>query len=224
MNPLNAACLLSELVDDVSDEGVTLSIESDPATLYAMESSLPDKSLSKLFNPSYVDLVPDRFFWIRGSSHNGDIVHVQACKLEDTGRSTLGDYLNMHLNRTYPSTQKNWHRCEALERIGGRCAYQGDNWLAESFRGNGVGTKLTQIGLLSCFLRWQPDFVYAFFEHPVFSKGLGCKFGYQNFEPVGQHFVRWLLPHDYVSWMSWKNMVTLIEMTAPRTGLEALQR
>lgn len=223
MNPFSASLLMSELLDEIHEAGITLSVRSDIDQLYAIEEDLTGKTLSPLFHPSKFDLVPDRVFWIQGINESGETVHVQASKLEDTGRSNLEDMLTAQLSRCFESDHP-MLPCEPLRQLNGLCAYHGDTWISKELRKNGYGPLLTKIGLLATYIRWQPDYIYAWFENPIMYGGFGVRSWYHNFARVGRHWRGWILPNEFFSWMSHADMVNLIELENPRTGLKQRPR
>ena len=223
MNPFNASFLMSELIDEAEEAGIRIAFRTDIAALYRLENELTGKALSPLFHPGKFDLVSDRVFWIHGTNEEGRSVHVQASKLDDTGRNNLEELLQSQLARCFHSDPP-LTNCTPMRALRGMCAYHGDTWVDRDLRKNGLGPLLTKIGLLATFIRWQPDYVYAWFENPILYGGFGVRSWYTNFARVGQHWHKWILPQEFFSWMSHEDMINLIELETPRSGLKHLPR
>lgn len=217
MNPIKAAELLTTFVQSVEAHGVHLIFREDIGGLYGVEPELPGKTLSPLFNPEKFDLLPGTSFWIQGLDQSGCTVHVQAAKVDNTADSTLGDLLKLQLPRCYASDAP-LVACRALERMTGRCAYHGDMWLHRDHRGSGIGDILARIGLLAIYLRWQPDYMYAFFENDTAYRGYAHRSWYTALERVGRHWHDWLLPTEWVGYMSRADMANLVALESRQSA------
>jgi hypothetical protein len=212
MNPFDLTSLMQRLTGFVRAEGVALELCEDMEALYRHQPELEGKTLSPLFRHDLFDM--QDAFWIKGTRlFDGKLVHVQASKLEDTGRHTLAAVLPRQLSRCYDGGAQ-VAGCPAMEQIRGRLAYHGDTWVSPAMRGKNLGGPLTQIGLLATYARWQPDFVYAFFEHGAAFSGFGARSWYTKMERMGRRWNRWLEQTEYLAYMSRDELDRLVALEA----------
>ena len=221
MDPLAVSRLLAHYLAMVEAEGITLGTETDWEALYCLD--LGGKPLSRLFDPSLNELLPDQGFWIKGTSSDGKVVSVQGARFDDTGSASLSDLLSKRLRRLY-SGDTAIVRGEKISSVSGRCVYHGDGWIDPEWRQNGIGETLYRIGVLAILLRFNPDYLYAFFEEELMRSGFPVRCWYEKLERIGRHSHGWLLPTDYVAWISRKDLNNLIVLELDRLGHQDRRR
>jgi len=221
MDPLSTGRLLTEYWEAAQKAGITISYVEDLRELNGL--ALVDKKVSAMFDPSRSEIAPHDTFWLKGTDPAGDIVHVQAARCDDTGRGSLAELISRRLEVLYQSEPAVTHG-ELLDEVTGRCVYHGDGWIAPHYRDNGLGEMIYKLGTLAILLRFNPDYVYAFFEEPLMRSGFPVRCWYEKMERVGQHFHTWLLPTDYVACVSAEDLANAVALEADRNARPDRQR
>lgn len=217
MNPLKIAVLMTAIIEELSKRGMKVEFQRDIADLYDLHGRMEGNELSPLFSPDKFDLNADNSFWIAGVGEDNVLCHVQALKLDETGRRPLGDILKKQLSRVFDCDEPSW-KCRALEEIKGKVAYQGDLWVSPRHGHITSGSLLVRLGILAAASKWNPDYIYAFFEHRSANKGLSFKGWYPKYERIGQHWHNWLHETEWISWLSAADLESLIELETKETA------
>lgn len=212
-DPLNLAEFVGRRRADLADLGVMLETRDDFEALFDLD--LPGKKISEMFSPRHHDLLDQRARWICGSI-DGQIVHVQAYRLIDTGTSTMERALRSEFNRVFgpPAAVPLGSIADALEEMCGRIVYHGDLWCHERLRGTGAGEKLGAIGVGSAMMTFDPDYVIGFMEQPLAGRGFFFREGYFHVEPLGAGYLRgapFLLEDDWLVYCTRASLRKLVQ-------------
>ncbi len=75
---------------EVAAFGVSLEFHTDFDLFREVVSEIPDKgSITALFDPRQSNINSNNGFWIKGVDQYGEIVHVQAMRVDDLGNQTI---------------------------------------------------------------------------------------------------------------------------------------
>lgn len=214
-NPFRAARLMSLYLDEIAAAGIDVEFRQDIEALQTVQPELVDKPLSPYFHPDSYELVPDNCFWIHGTV-GGRTVHVQAARIDDTGHSPLGVLIAARFKRFFASSDPVTD-CKALATMQGRCVYHGEGWVAPEYRKTNLAKTFIHLGTIAILMRWQPDYVYAFFDEQVVDSGFPSKAWFKMYEAIGRHYHGWLLPTDLIGWMDNRHLVNLVELEYRRS-------
>ena len=81
-------------------------------------------------------------------------------------------------------------------------AYQGEVWISETARGNGLLEKFSRLGIIISYIKWQPAAVWALTSESMAKHGMALRMGYPHSE---RGFLKWqFLPDgaDATEWIS----------------------
>lgn len=200
----------------LAELGVTLETRRDFERLQALD--LPGKTLSPMFAPRHYDLLDQRARWICGWM-DGEIVHIQAIRLIDTGEASLEDALRSEFARIFgpPEAGAVGPIAEALTDIRGRVVYHGELWTDRRLRGTGAGETLGALGLGAALAEFDPDYLVGFMEQPLAARGFFLREGYFHIEPVGSGWRRgapFLLESDWVVYAARADLRKLVRRDA----------
>jgi hypothetical protein len=170
--------------------------------------------ISEPFSRRYFDTVEDDAICIIGRDAATDrIVHTQALRRDRLGERTLFAHWKEQLRRIYadpaPAAQLGKNHCPAARDIRGDVVYHGDLWLDPAFRGKGASEALTRLGQALGFMRWNPDYIYAFVSEALIMKGVTLRQGYMHFQPIAND---WQRPPDHIKptdWLAWNGRADL---------------
>jgi len=228
INTLYLSQFIADRLSVLKEHGITLTISHDMQAMYAIADQLKGKEISPLFNRKFFDVLPDNSFWIYGTDSDGEIIHIQASKMDDTGKCNLEQLLNQQLRRSFNvDTEEEVVGCPATREISGKIAYHGDMWLSPKCRGLKLGDLLGQIGLLVTFNCFKPDYVYGFLEGELSNTGFLFRQGYWNFQPLNKEWVLahpWLYQEDWLVYMSQDNLEYLLVIDNEKRGRELRPR
>lgn len=221
-DPLDLAEFIGRRRNDLADLGLTLQTRDDFDALYALD--LPGKRVSPMFSPAHHDLLDQRARWICGTIE-GQIVHVQAYRVIDTGASTMERALVSEFARIFgkPSAVPIGAIADMLAEMRGRIVYHGDLWCHEQLRGTGAGEKLGAIGVGSAMMNFDPDYVIGFMEQPLAGRGFFFREGYFHIEPLGSGWRRgapFLLEDDWLVYCSRSSLRKLVMRDAQQNRVK----
>lgn len=174
------------------------------------------------FNPNLHEFTEENAFWVAGWNEAGELVHTQAMR-KLTIATSLADYMQANF-RAYPPAgvaldKKNSHyrAGPGARQIRGSVCYHGDAWLKPDpeYRGTGISGVLARFALISCMLRWGPDYIFAFVPDKYAYKGLIEREGYMHSEPGA---LAWKLPdkaefiRGFMVWLSREDLNHLMSI------------
>jgi len=203
--------------------GIRLELNTDFYHLAEISPHLDKMPLTPQFNPDVSDIGPVNGFWLKGIDGRGEIVQTQAVRLDDLEGTSLALHLKS-LKAFYRDPAESSHPQETCDvdapaayGITGRVGYHGEFWVkggVSGYRGHDLAVVLPRIGMAIALARWSPDFMYGTIQPAIAEKGIVARYGYHNVQP---HGIVWNQPHldqvldEWLMWMSWRDMVDLIE-------------
>jgi hypothetical protein len=130
----------------------------------------------------------------------GELVAVMGLRYDDLGRGSITDYWQSAYSRLYPrksGTAVVAQVGEALHSIHGRVVYMGDLFFKEQFRGHGPSlTGFVHLAHALAWIKWKPDWTYAFHTRKDVLRGHTDKYGFNNRYPG---VLAWLDPDGWRS-------------------------
>lgn len=97
--------------------------------------------------------------------------------------------------------------------MSGRVCYHGDLWISSELRGKKLGPVFASLGIALARINLDPDYYYGFMEDPVVWSGFNQREGFMHAAPLGDGWrlaEGFLLPSDYIVWMSRSEVHRLI--------------
>jgi hypothetical protein len=183
---------------------LTVAESSDFLAFEKIIRGTEDKYLMEDFSPRFFDLHGATAFWIGAFDAHGNIVSVQAAKIEDLQDRTLADHWQQQQRRMFvdPNPQARFGTDHAPDAyfMSGKIVYHGNLWLRRDIRGKGLAEPLTQLGFLVSLLKWSPDYLYGLMAEKAAEKGFGVRVGYRRFVPRGTH---WEIPPGHIRPDDW---------------------
>jgi hypothetical protein len=176
------------------------------------------------FSTRFFDLHGSTAFWIGAYDNRGNVVSVQAAKVEDLQDRSLAEHWQQQQRRIFvdPNPQARFGNEHAHDAyfLRGKIVYHGNLWLRRDVRGKGLAEPLTQLGFLVALLKWSPDYLYGLMAATAAEKGFGIRVGYRRFVPRGTH---WEMPPGHIrpdDWLVYSTRSDLIGLarTIAATG------
>ncbi|MEO3428629.1 hypothetical protein AAFN88_07205 [Pelagibius sp. CAU 1746] len=175
----------------------------------AQQKRLP---ISPIFDCQETELNGANGFWIKGTSSDGELVHLQAVRLEDMSGLCLAEHLYQH-RHVYapPGVEVDLERTDyaatpASHRITGKVCYHGELWLKGGpggYRGHGLTAALPRLALALAHMAWSPDYMFGLVHPLAACKGLPAREGYMHLEPGGILWHRKDSDEVYDEWLVW---------------------
>ncbi len=174
----------------------------------------PDHDLGLPFDPKHQFMTPTNAFWIAGFGHDGELIHTQAMRMLELGRSTLASYMRENFLDFPPSglpldlKRSRYRPGPSAKRMNGRTVYHGEVWMGGTkgqFRGSGLSCVLGRFAFMTAMLRWSPDHFFGFMPRAVAFKGFAERQGYMHAEPGA---LRWQMSESdkvlegFMVWMA----------------------
>ncbi|WP_245521371.1 hypothetical protein [Rhizobium azibense] len=173
-----------------------------------------------MFRPDCSELEPGRAFWIIGEDQSGEVAHVQALRVDGLSATNLAEHLES-LKACYadPKTQAGSGSscvCSAptARKITGTVVYQGDIWLRDDFRGQGLPRTFSGIAFGLAWAKWSPDFIYGLVPTWSIEKGVAELYGYLHREAHGSVLRlpdRQIEDDDWLVWLTRRELLQLIK-------------
>jgi hypothetical protein len=201
-------------IEQIAEQhGITIEVSSDFDDFRKIRAAQPKRPpVSPVFDSHVCELDGRNGFWIKGTNASGELVHVQAVRLQDLGSASLADYL--YRRRAVfapPGVEVNLESSEfsaspATHSITGKVCYHGELWLKggpNGYRGHGLTCALPRLALSLAYMTWSPDFMFGLVHPLAACKGLAAREGYMHLEPGG---VLWQRPNAagvYEEWLVW---------------------
>ncbi len=203
--------------------GVRLELHTDFHQFAETVESLNKGSLSPQFDQNVSNIGPVNGFWLKGLNSRGDIVQVQAVRVDDLDGDSLANHCRS-LRFFYRDPAVSAHPKEICEvespashGISGIVCYQGEFWIKggdDGIRGHDFAKILLRVGMAIALARWSPDFIFATVAPVLVEKGVVARYGYHNVQP---HGMIWNAPKnggildEWLMWLSWRELVDLVE-------------
>jgi hypothetical protein len=226
INYLNLARYVSGLEQQIGEEGIQLELRTDFGYFMRICEDLEGKPPPNgMFNPMHQHIGPENGFWIKGTNPKGEIVHVQAIRIDDMSGTNLTQELeSQRAFYTDPSVSaERGEECISVapitEKITDRVCYHGEMWLKggkSGFRGKSLPGLLSRLIHAVALAKWQPDFVYGFAYDTLIKNGVMINYGYWHMQPRA---VKWTIPsRDLVldMWLVWLTKSDLIDFVTHR--------
>lgn len=214
---------ITHLTGRARDEGLYLTVSDDFDALIEAARRAPGRApIAPAFDPRVCELGAQNGFWVLGTDGQGQVSHLQAVRLIDTGRRTLRQHLNTHLLEFAPpqcavDPDKSASEAPTTKALGGRLCYHGELWLRggpDGFRGRGLSAVLTRLGIVLAYLRWAPAVTFALVSAWSIEKALTDAYGYINAEPKGAVWSiegRAEKQEEWLVWITPEQLAALLE-------------
>ena len=207
---------LAALTGRIREQGLSLQESTDFQAFEEAVSRTEDRYLMEDFSIRFVDLHASLAFWVGAYNGQGELVSVQAAKIDDLKDRSLAAFWQQQQRRLFedPHAEARLGTAHAAEafRMRGRIVYHGNLWLRKDIRGRGLAELLTQTGFLLALLKWSPDYLYGLMAEANAMKGFGVRVGYRHFAPSGTHWISapaHIRPDDWLVWATRADLVTL---------------
>ena len=158
-------------------------------------------SLTEQFSTKYFDFSPQTAFWLAARNSEGQVVSVQAARLDQLGELSLADFWMQQQRRIYcdpypdiSAELGDWH-CPDAYHISGLCVYHGNMWIRKEWKGRNLSRPLCRLGQLIAFAKWEFDYIYCFIQKELVSKGFAAHQGYNHTSPCG---TEWNIAPDHI--------------------------
>jgi len=225
---LHTSRYISEIDRFAAELGLRLELCRDFREFREIRNSMNDRSpMSPIFDPAVTDVGPGNGFWIKGTDHEGKIMHLQATRRSDLVDVNLADHL-YELRRLYrlpglnmeTDVQRDSYSAPALQRISGNVCYHGEIWLDESLRGKGLSAVLPRLLLALVLVKWAPDYVFGFVPTKLAYRGVQAQYGYMHVEPGGILGQNPTANAPINKWLVWLSRQDLMHLMRFAPGLE----
>ena len=201
-------------IEQIADRhGMMIEVSSDFEAFRQIRATQPERPpISPVFDPQVCEINAGNGFWIKGTSETGELVHVQAVRLEDLTDTTLAEHLSKHRQVYAPPgvevdlKQSRFCATPSSRIITGKVCYHGELWLKggrKGYRGHGLTAALPRLALALAHLAWTPDFMFGLVHPMAACKGLAAREGYMHLEPGGILWQRQGLQEVYDEWLVW---------------------
>ncbi|MDX1711412.1 MAG: hypothetical protein R3316_09790, partial [Rhodovibrionaceae bacterium] len=222
-DPAQLDAFIAGIEEIAAFRGMRLSVEEDFDAFARVSRTAPGRApITPMFDPERSDLGGGKAFWIKGVDEAGDVVHLQAARVDDLDGMPLIDWLEglWAFYADPAATAKAQEVCfcaapMAME-ITGRVAYHGEVWLRDgcnSFRGYGLGGVLPRMAIAVALKRWQPDYMYGIAWPRIVEKGMARFYGYRHFQPHGAMWNWQRQPQILHGDLIWLTRQDMIDMT-----------
>jgi hypothetical protein len=203
---------LRYISSSVAECGVTLKLHTDFKLFKEVASKIPDRgSITALFDPDKSSIGPHNGFWIEGTDESGQIVHLQAVKMNDFQDISLASHWRANPHLYAPAgddvvlQKSNFNTAEIAHEMSGRICYHGELWIHKSCRKFRLSPILSKFAMMLAFAKFSPDYIYCFIVPKHIKQGLAAVHGYLHIHPWGpQWYIRGSgeLHDDYLVWIT----------------------
>jgi hypothetical protein len=189
---LDVSAAIALLQSRIEKAGLSLKESADFSLFEKTVRGTEDKYLMEDFSPRFFDLHGATAFWVAAVNSHGNVVSVQAAKVEDLKDRNLAEHWQQQQRRIFvdpdPQVRFGTEHAHDAYFMRGRIVYHGNLWLRRDIRGQGLAEPLTQLGFLLSLLKWTPDYLYGLMAAKSAEKGFGIRVGYRRFVPRGTHW------------------------------------
>lgn len=183
---------VSNILRELESAGMSLEIGSDFTLYRRLRETQVDRSPPfPMFdvNSSYVD--GSNGFWVCGFNQDKELVHTQAVRLLNLGKTNLAEHIRNHRHKYItPNTAHNpdetyFSELPSLKSISGRVCYHGEFWIKGGkggHRSQGFTALLSRVVFEVALNLWSPDFLFGFVPLQLAQKGIPVRYGYSHCE------------------------------------------
>lgn len=193
-NPLAVVDVIHRLLVRVERHGLTVETSNDFDAFLETRNQLRDDRVSPMFDPTIGEL-SSKGFWVSMSDAEGNIVCLQACRLDyvDTSLAewAVGWMAGLYLKQEHLMVPEFLEPpLESRSRnVRGWLVYHGEMWMAREYRGVGnLFDNMASIAVLLAYMKWQPDAVWGLVSTGLAMRGQGNRMSYPRVE---RSFLRW---------------------------------
>lgn len=208
MTQSTLSSFINNLVLHALDQGFEISVHYSFASFKEVCTNLEGKEEPvDFFLPENAD---GKALWICGRDRAGQIVHVQAIGMFETGQGNLADYFagnaGAFLSHDHGVTVEGsiFDDAPCTKRLAGRFCYHGENWLHPSLRAQALTMLLPRLAIALGHQHWSPDYIIGLLTPFLSYKGMAIRYGY----PHCMSAIHWYRPGDgdyETDWMCWMN-------------------
>jgi hypothetical protein len=207
-NPLGLAQTVARMLAQAEEFGLTIRYSTDFEQLIRTRIAVRGALVSPMFDPSVSQLDEDRAFWMGAFNAAGHAVSIQAFRLDivypNLAEWALGWMAGLYIKRkelVLPSAlQPPAHSRSRL--LKGLLVYHGEMWTAKTFKKREWFELFPKLGMLTAYLKWQPDALWALTGKAFATRGYVARSGYAHqergflqweWEPRGADNIEWLI-------------------------------
>jgi hypothetical protein len=202
---LRTVSVISELIAAGAQIGYTFEISNDFTEFAKQRRLLRNSDVSPMFDCSVSRELPDTGFWMSALNAQGDIVGLQAFRLDDAQPNladwALGWMMGLYAKRREMIIPQQLHAPDhsLASLVRGRVVYHGEVWIEKHSRG--CFDVFPRLGMLLALVKWQPEAVWGLFGESMATRGLALRMGYGHLEksfltwewkPTGADAIEWI--------------------------------
>jgi hypothetical protein len=203
-DPLRTVSAISTMISAGQELGYHFSTSSDFSELARVRKAARMSSVSPMFDPAACRSLGDRAFWMSATNGNGDVVGLQAFRLDDADPNlaewVLGWMMGLYARRREMIVPRGTlppeHSLSHL--IKGRVVYHGELWIEKHSKG--CFPVFPRIGMLLALIKWQPEAIWALTGQSMATRGHMVRMGYGHLE---QSFLTWEWEPDGAEQAEW---------------------
>ncbi|MCK1466099.1 hypothetical protein [Bradyrhizobium sp. CW10] len=224
VNPLQVSRFLKVYDDAAAQKGIKLSIGFDFHEYVSITRNTRTKTLtSPNFRPECAPIKPGEGYWIIGVDKNNETAVLEAARLYDLSNSNFAEHLEslkaFYADPTLHQGGQSTCTCVSptAKRMTGKIAYQGDLWVRNDFRRQGMPKIMRGIQRGVSLAMWAPQFSCAIVARWTLDKGVH---EVMHHELGGTILVEQEKPQDY--WIIWLTGEELRRLVDHHDGAELL--
>lgn len=194
INPFEASLQVARLEQEFRNNNLAFYFGTEAAAFRRCKKDVRNSVVTPYFDESVTKLSGDRFFWCSLSTEAGEIIGLQAFRLDRISESLADWVLNftigLYMRRgelLVPSATRPAVGSIA-DRLTGDLVYHGELWISPQCRSRYVFNCFTRIGILLSALKWNPDAIWAVTTRSMANHGHPTRMGYSHVEGG---FLRW---------------------------------
>jgi hypothetical protein len=193
-NPLGLTNLVTEMVNDLSQNGYAVTVSSDMKKLDATKHATRGYRVGPMHDVDVCNFDGERAFWMQLQDDEGKAVGLQAFRFDQIDTS-LADWLPNYMIGVYMRRQElmvpshaNAPMGSVAEGLRGSLVYHGELWLDKHVKARNVFDSFTRLGLFLAVIKWNPDAVWALTSEQMARHGHLGRIGYTTIE---RGILRW---------------------------------
>lgn len=214
-DPLAVVRTINRITDYLKDFNLRVVVSEDMNEFRNVRQKVREGLPSPMFDTD-VTCLTARGFWVGLERDNGDVVALQACRL-DTVDTNLAEWAvgwmsGLYLKRNMlmvPDRLKPFPASRSFN-VTGRVVYHGELWLdPQCNRGEGVASAFCFLGMVLAHMKWQPTAIWALVSNALATRGHAVRFGYPHIE---RSFLNWKWSPDDVPANEWLLIAEFADM------------
>ena len=150
------------------------------------------ETFTPMLSSGFNDFSRDDAFWLF-LRKNGEDIGCVAARRDSLYTETLSEYWTRTQRRYYGLTYREasgGHAPAALNEIRGNVVYLGEFFISQAARGSRNQLALfTHLLHAYIYLKWKPDWLYAFVRRNDNRRGYGVEYGFNRHIPVAQTWI-----------------------------------